>query len=391
MFGGDDDEEDEVSPEQKPERISELIEAVPPEAEEEATEFVRTVDDADEAIKGLEQIIAENSPDSPDEAVRQAETLDGLERLLATDGSITSWVGSRVGMIKGSESAQLREVLAEFPDRIQAKADEIVEEGESAEEVINNLETLTEEFHEQRSDDIVAEAESLEDLKSSLGNDESQEESDEGRSLLGKIRNKTDEGIEETQHTFENAEPHEAATWGLMAGLAVMNPALGAPAVAASTSTSALVAASALGGGAIGAYASSHNDSALNDVDPTELLNQSQQMAEKGRDIEDIDGETLGAALGASSYLADILVPEAYAQWVTHADPEAMLEGASLGAQHAAANEVGISRRQGKTVGAGLGLMIGYARSGESDDALQEVLDADLFKEYQDQVRVLEE
>lgn len=385
MFGGEDKEE--IPPEEKPDRIRELVEALPPEAEEEATDLINQTEDADEVIEGLEQIIASHSPDSADEAVSRAESLAHLERMLATDGSITSWVETRVDVLTGNETAQLREAISEVPARVESRADELVQQAESAEMLANDLADLTESHYEQQANEVVTDADSVSDLASTLENDQgANEETDEASSLFDTIRGHTDQGVKEAQATIEDAEPHEAAMWGILAGAAVMHPALGAPAVAAETSTAALVGASALGGGALGAYASSHEESALAEVNPAELFHSSKQMAVQAKDIEEIDGRTLGAVLGASSHLADVLTPDAYAQWVAHADADAVLEGAELGVKQAQDKDLGLSSRGGAAVGAGLGLLYSYVDAGDSEDQLQRVLEDDLWEEYQQQL-----
>jgi hypothetical protein len=385
MFGGD-DEQKEIPPEEKPERIRELLDALPAEASDEATELVEETDDADEVIEGLERIIAAHSPDSTDEAVNKAESVAHLERMLAADGSITSWVESRVEMLTGTETAQLRDAIDGIPPEIESDADERVRRAETADSLRAELEELTEEFHEQEANSAVSGADSLADLKATLGDDEEdeddQEEPESDNPVFDTIRQRTGEGIQGAQEMIKNAEPHEAAVWGLVAGAAVMNPAFGAPAIAAETSTAALVGVSALSGGAIGTYASGNEELALNDVDPTELFNSAEQMTAKTQDIDQIDGRALGVFLGASSHLAEVLAPDDYAQWVTNADTEAILDGAELGAQHAQDDSLGMSSRGGAAVGAGLGLLYSYVESGDADDELQDVLDEDLWAEY---------
>lgn len=382
MFG--DEDEEEIPAQKKTERINELVEALPPEAEEEATDLIKQTEEADEVIEGLEQIITEYSPDSADEAVSKAENLAHLARMLSTDGSITSWVEARVDVLTGNQTAQLREVISEVPASVESRADEFVQQADSSDTLIEDLSNLTETHYEQQADELVTDADSISDLATTLGdNHDATDEASETDSVFDTLREHTDRGVEEAQATIENAEPHEAAMWGLLAGAAVVNPTFGAPAIAAETSTAALVGASALGGGALGTYVSSHEDSALAEIDPTELFRSSKQMAEQTKDIEEIDGRTLGAVLGASSHLTDVLTPKAYSQWVANADADAVLEGAALGAKYAQNRELGMTPRGGKAVGAGIGLLYSYV---DSDEELQRVLGDDLWKEYQQEL-----
>jgi len=385
MFGGEGDTE--IPPEEKPARIRELVAALPPEAESEATELITDADTADEVLHGLEQILADHSPDSVNEAVSKAETLGQLDRMISSEGTITSWVTTRINGLTGNETAQLRDAMADVPPPVESQADTLVNQAASADTLTNALTTLTETYYDDQANELVQNADSLADLApTEIQTQEQATETTDDRSLLDSIREHTGRGFHEAQTTLQNAEPQEAALWGLLAGAAVVNPVFGAPAIAAETSTAALVGATALGGVGVGAYASSHDESVLADVDPVELYLSSMQVAKHSKDIEEIDGRTLGAALGASSYLAEFLTPDAYAQWVTHADPEAVLEGAALGAKHAQADTNQFSSRGGTVIGAGFGLLYGYVEDEDTDEQLHRVLDDDLWESYQTQL-----
>ena len=82
-------------------------------------------------------------------------------------------------------------------------------------------------------------------------------------------------------------------------------------------------------------------------------------MAGVGKKLEHIDGEAVGAILGTSSYLAKSMTPEEYGHWVAAADPEAILQGAELGAKITQELD-SRSSGQGALAGAGLGLMYGF-------------------------------
>jgi hypothetical protein len=86
----DNEDEGEIPPEKKPGRIKELVQALPPEAKEDATKSIKQTEDVDEIIEELEQIIAAHSPDSADEAVKKADTLTHLERTLLGRGLLVA-------------------------------------------------------------------------------------------------------------------------------------------------------------------------------------------------------------------------------------------------------------------------------------------------------------
>ena len=193
MFGGEDEEE--IPPEEKPDRIKELVEALPPEAEEEATDLIKQTDDADEVIEGLEQIIASHSPDSADEAVSKAESFAHLARMLDTDGSITSWVEARVDVLTRNETAQLRDVISEVPAAVESRADEVVQQADSAETLTEDLTDLIETHYEQQADEVVTDAHSVSDLVSTLEHNHGAiEEESNADSFLIRFVNKRIEG-----------------------------------------------------------------------------------------------------------------------------------------------------------------------------------------------------
>lgn len=199
-----------------------------------------------------------------------------------------------------------------------------------------------------------------------------------GSALVGR-------GAREVRDTVREADPEETALWGLGAGLAIANPA-----IAASYSTYVLLSAGVVGGAAIGAYASSHEESVFNEVDPLTMARIANSGASRGRRLGR-DGAVLGAATGVGSYLARHLTPEAYAQWVADADAGRILRGAVMGAEHARRNvsetvdgrAPGLDRAGGALLGGTLGLLYGYVEDSESEASLRELLDEDLYAEYE--------
>jgi len=150
----DNEDEGEIPPEKKPGRINELVQALPPEAKDDATELIKQTEDADEIIEELEQIIAAHSPDSADEAVKKAETLMQLERMLATDGSVTAWVEARVEVLTGNEIAQLREMISEVPASVESQADVRVQQANTAGMLTEYLADLIETHYERQANEV---------------------------------------------------------------------------------------------------------------------------------------------------------------------------------------------------------------------------------------------
>jgi hypothetical protein len=183
---------------------------------------------------------------------------------------------------------------------------------------------------------------------------------DRTRDALRIARDRAGAGAIELERTVRDADPKQAALWGLATGVTVANPA-----IAAGYSTAALLSGAVLGGGVVGAYASSHDDTMFDDMDPTMMAQRANAGASTGAGARDIDGKSVGAMVGASAYLAEELTPEAYAQWVTEADAESVLRGAEMGAGRAAASEDFEGARSGAALGGGLGLLYGLAADDE--------------------------
>ena len=177
--------------------------------------------------------------------------------------------------------------------------------------------------------------------------------SDGPRSPVARIRDRTGAGLDRVKYTVKNASPGEAALWGLGAGLAVANPA-----IAAGYSTYVLLGGAVAGGVGLGAYKSSHENTALDGVDPLAVGREINRVTASNRSLEDVDPERVGAMLGASTDVLERVTPEAYAQWAVRADPEAVFRGAQYGAEYADRLD---GRRAGIALGGGMGLLYGYA------------------------------
>ncbi len=200
------------------------------------------------------------------------------------------------------------------------------------------------------------------------------------RDAVRAARDRAGAGADELKRTLRDADPKQAALWGLATGVTVANPA-----IAASYSTAVLLSGAVLGGSAVGAYASSHDDTVFDDVDPMLMARRANAGASAGAGARNVNGKSVGAVLGASAYLAERLTPEAYAHWVAEADAESVLRGAEMGAGRAADSADFTSVRSGAALGGGLGLLYGLAAdddAADDDHALRELLDDDLWDEY---------
>ncbi|WP_049902177.1 hypothetical protein [Halococcus agarilyticus] len=202
---------------------------------------------------------------------------------------------------------------------------------------------------------------------------------DRTRDVARVVRDRAGIGALELKRTVRDADPKQAALWGLATGVTVANPA-----IAASYSTVALLSGAVLGGSVVGAYATSHDDTMFDDLDPTMMAQRANAGASKGAGARRIDGRSVGAMVGASAYLAEELTPEEYAQWVTEADAGSVLDGVEMGSERAADADDFEGVRSGAALGGGLGLLYGLARDDDvtGDDPLRELLDDDLWDEY---------
>ncbi|KTG09426.1 hypothetical protein AUR64_16750 [Haloprofundus marisrubri] len=199
---------------------------------------------------------------------------------------------------------------------------------------------------------------------------------------LARVRGHARSGITELKHTARNADPKQAALWGVATGVTLANPA-----IAAGYSTAVLLSGAVLGGSVVGAYASSHENTVFDGVDPLEMARRSRGMSAANAHRTNVNGAALGSLLGVSTYLAETMTPEEYAHWLTGVDADLVARGAELGAGRAVTDEeLGVSTpRTGALLGGGFGLLYGLATEGaeEGDDTLRELLDDDLFEEYE--------
>lgn len=179
--------------------------------------------------------------------------------------------------------------------------------------------------------------------------------------------------------TVGRAEPTETGRWAVSGGLWLL-----APALAVGYPTALVVGAGALGGAAVGAYASGVEETALDALDPEELPRRAAEGATYGRRYGQY-GSAAGALLGGGLYVADSLAPGALEALDLDVDPDAVVRGAASGAERAAENG-GDALRAG-IAGGGLGALAGYADADAPGDVpLAELLDEDLYREYESRV-----
>jgi hypothetical protein len=351
-----------------------------------------TDDGTEEGVTELLADLPDRLRDEADAAVADARDADGLAERLAdvreghdeTDESDGTAVPVTVGDEEGGDGVfdRVRSTLGDARDRVASDADSVADDndglasagstdGDSESSALPGIE---------RPRELAADARSR--AGSSLDRDVPlpSVDRDRTRDVARVVRDRAGIGALELKRTVRDADPKQAALWGLATGVTVANPA-----IAASYSTVALLSGAVLGGGMVGAYATSHDDTVFDDLDPTMMAQRANAGASKGAGARRIDGKSVGAMVGASAYLAEELTPEEYAQWVTEADAESVLNGAEMGSERAAASEDFEGARSGAALGGGLGLLYGLAADDDTtadDHPIRELLDEDLWDEY---------
>ena len=347
-----------------------------------------------ETEEGVAELLADlpgRLRDEADAAVAGARDTDGLAERLAdvreghdeTDESDGTAVPVTVGDEEGGDGVfdRVRSTLGNARDRVASDADSVADDDGLASAGSTDADTESSTLPGvERSRELAADARSR--AGSSLDRDVPlpSVDRDRTRDVARVVRDRAGIGALELKRTVRDADPKQAALWGLATGITVANPA-----IAASYSTVALLSGAVLGGGVVGAYATSHDDTMFDDLDPTMMAQRANAGASKGAGARRIDGKSVGAMVGASAYLAEELTPEEYAQWVTEADAESVLDGAEMGAGRAAASEDFEGARSGAALGGGLGLLYGLAADDDTtadDHPIRELLDEDLWDEY---------
>lgn len=285
----------------------------------------------------------------PDEA---GYTIDGVDRH-ETDGQTVATL------------------LDEVPPGAESEADRIIANTDDADELVRRLNELIEEHADRTEsetlDDKVAAAESVDALR--------QEVRRPAEKRLDELAARKDARVDDLREVAQTVDPEVVGQYAVGAGRTAHYLSDDLP------YKNLLALGAMVAGAGGGVYAETHPDSALADLDPVELANRATAAARRGENLDTVDGEALGALLGASAYLGESLAPAAYAQWITQADVDAIMLGVERGAEYAVGNRHR-SRRGAMLVGGGLGLFAGYANVDDSDDALRETLDEETYKEY---------
>lgn len=351
-----------------------------------------TDDGTEEGVTELLADLPDRLRDEADAAVADARDTDDLvERLANLQGehdAAGESDGTEILVTVGDEETgdgvfdRVRSTLGDARDRVAGDdADRAVGVGDDGLASAGSTDVDTESSMLpgiERSRELAADARST--AGSSLDRDVPlpSVDRDRTRDVVGAARDRAGIGALELKRTVRDADPKQAALWGLATGVTVANPA-----IAASYSTAALLSGAVLGGSVVGAYATSHDDTMFDDLDPTMMAKRANAGASAGAGTRNIDGKSVGAMVGASAYLAEELTPEAYAQWVTEADAESVLRGAEMGAGRATASEDFEGARSGAALGGSLGLLYGLAADDAADDhPIRELLDEDLWDEY---------
>lgn len=269
----------------------------------------------------------------------------------------------------------VRNRLDQCPDESMGSANEVVADADTVDELIPRLDNLIEEYEDegQTLDDVVRKADSADELRREVEKptERAQRRMKENATASAERLKQTADDVRETA---KQSDPEEVGRWALHTGRAAKPMARAAP-----YSTPVILLGALTAGASAGVFASGSDSELLEDIDPAELEQAAMDMVIERKDVEAIDGEAVGAVLGAFSYLGGQLAPEDYARWIQEADPEAILAGADAGAQFARAEQHGTAR-QGSVAGAAVGLFGSYTV--DSDEGLRETLDEDLYKDY---------
>lgn len=181
-------------------------------------------------------------------------------------------------------------------------------------------------------------------------------------------------GAGDLAYTVRNADKREVALWGVGISLAISNPA-----IAAGYPTYALLSAGMAAGMGLGAYVSSHEDTPLDDVNPLTLGREARQRSRTARRFG-AKGAALGAASAIGGRVAEGSDAEEYVRWITTADSETALKGATMASERS-------NDPWAPLFGGGLGLLYGYVDDDSTDtpdEEFRQLLDGDLRDEYDD-------
>jgi hypothetical protein len=358
------------------EALAELLAELPDHLRDETDVAVADARDADDLVERLADLRERRGVGGGmNEAVSDASSVADLRAELDTAGESDGADDELTTNDEGSVSGRVRSTLDGVRDRVTGDDAESGTDADADTDADSPVLAGTERSRQLATD---AESTSMPTLDRdvslpSVGGSRS-------RNVVRAARERADAGAVELKRTIRDADPKQAALWGLATGVTVATPA-----IAASYSTAALLSGAVLGGSAVGAYDSSHDNTVFDDIDPMLMAQRANAGASTGAGTRNINGKSVGAMLGASAYLAEELTPEAYAHWVTEADAESVLRGAEMGADRATASDDFEAARSGAVLGGGLGLLYGLAADNHGDgdaDSLRTLLDDDLWDEY---------
>jgi len=248
--------------------------------------------------------------------------------------------------------------------------DEAVAGSDDAQEV---AETLAQQFRKKAEptvyDQVAADAESFEEflVGVSEANQTRQASDPEVETSLQPATSRTrlQQLRDEVALTISGADRRDVSEYALGSGLT-----FGSVAVAASLSTPIGVAALLAGGAATGAYASTHPDSIVSQINPLELAQMTRsRTGSVGPDdaVHDVGTETMA---GVTEYLQQADV--AHAEWLANVDPEFIMRSARQAGTVASQSGRDIDETHARVVGGGIGLLAG-GLDREQQETLQEI------------------
>ncbi|WP_348609601.1 hypothetical protein [Halobaculum rarum] len=170
---------------------------------------------------------------------------------------------------------------------------------------------------------------------------------------------------DEVALTIAGADRRDVSEYALGSGLA-----FGGVAVAASLSTPIGVAALLAGGAATGAYASTHPDSIVSQINLLEMAQTTRSRTGSvgpNDAVHEVGTETMA---GVTEYLQQADV--AHAEWLANVDPEFIMRSARQAGTVASQSGRDIDETHARVVGGGIGLLAG-GLDREQQETLQEI------------------
>lgn len=173
--------------------------------------------------------------------------------------------------------------------------------------------------------------------------------------------------------TAQNVDPDDVGRYTIGASIL-----LGKAVVGASISTPIGLTALVAGGAVTGAYASTHPDSTVAQIDPIAFAINARTFGRVWRGSPMPGGHGTGAIFGAIKQLENEDIPPEYAEWVANVDFEHITRGAELAVRWAERSTEFDNPTQAAVFGGSIGLAYGFLDI-ETQDSLEELLDEDLY------------